>query len=131
MAGCAHCGGCCAACGASCGAFGGGLTALGPEGFGGGLAPGLDGDDGEHGDDAGQRDVGDQRDLGGNSNIDSLLFHPLFGSHRKKDEGAGTDNVDTQALADPHHPGHREAITAISHVDPEQHSRLMAWLNRN
>jgi hypothetical protein len=104
-----------------------GLTALGPEGSGGGLAPGLDGDDGVHGDDPGQEDVGDR----GDGNIDSLLFHPLFGSHRNKDEVAGAANVDIQALADPNHPGHREAITAISHVDPEQHSRVMEWLKKS
>jgi hypothetical protein len=38
--------------------------------------------------------------------------------------------VDSRVLADPNHPGHREAVTAISHVDPDQHSRLMDWLRR-
>jgi hypothetical protein len=38
--------------------------------------------------------------------------------------------VDSHALGDPSHPGHREAIKAVSHVDPEQHSRLMEWFKK-
>jgi hypothetical protein len=120
MAGCASCGGCCAPCGASCGGFGGSFAGLGFGGFGGGLAPGLDGEDGIHGED------GDD----GYGSFGGFQFHPWFGSHRKKEKDASTTNVDTHALADPNHPGHREAVTAISHVDPEQHSRLMEWLKK-
>jgi hypothetical protein len=117
MAGCASCGGCCAHCGASCGAFGGGFGGggFGVGGFGvggfGGLGLGGPG-------------------LGGYGNFGAFQFHPWFGSHRKKDEDDSTTNVDSQALADPDHPGHREAIKAVSHVDPEQHSRLMEWLKK-
>jgi len=117
MAGCASCGGCCAPCGASCGGFGGGFAGLGLGAWGGGLAPGLDGEDGIHED-------------GGYASFGGFQFHPWFGSHRKKDEDAKSTIVDTGALADPDHPGHREAITAISHVDPEQHSRLIEWFKR-
>ena len=84
---------------------------------GGGLAPGLDGEDGIH-------------DDGGYGSFGRFQFHPWFGSHRKKDQDASATVVDTTALADPTHPGHRDAIQAISHTDPEQHSKLMGWLKK-
>jgi hypothetical protein len=115
VAGCPSCGGCCAPCGVSCAGFGGGFAGLG--GFGGGLAPGLDGLDGVHGDD-------------GYGSFGTFQFHPWFGSHRKKDRDPGATTVDSQALRDPSHAGHREAIKAISHGDPEQHSRLMEWFKK-
>jgi hypothetical protein len=119
MAGCAHCGACCAACAGSCGGFGGGgWAALSPGLWSsGGLAPGLDGEDGIHEDD-------------GDGSFGGFHFHPWFGSHQKKDEDPSATTVDTSALVDPNHPGHRDAITAISHIDPEQHSKLMGWLKK-
>jgi hypothetical protein len=122
MAGCASCGGCCASCGGSCGAFGAGLGTLGV--LGEGLAPGLDGEDGIHG------DSGDDDSGGGIGYFAGVQLHPWFGPSRKKVEDPSTPTVDSRALADPHHPGHREAITAISHIDPEKHSRLMEWLKK-
>jgi hypothetical protein len=121
MAGCASCGGCCAGCAASCGGFSGGLGGLYLGGWGGGgLAPGLDGEDGIHDDSGG----------GGYGSFGGFQFHPWFGSHRKKDKDASATTVDTKALVDPNHPGHRGAIQAISHTDPEQHSKLMGWLKK-
>jgi hypothetical protein len=95
-----------------------GFAALGPAGIfgGGGLAPGLDGEDGIH--DDGYGDSGD------------FHFHPWFGSRRKKDKDDSTPSVDTRALADPNHPDHRDAIKAISHIEPERHSKLMGWLKK-
>jgi hypothetical protein len=85
---------------------------------GGGLAPGLDGEDGIHGDDG-----------AGYGSFGGFQFHPWFGSHRTKAQD-GTTKVDTEALADPNHPGHRHAVTTISHIDPEEHSRLLEWLKK-
>jgi hypothetical protein len=121
MAGCAHCGGCCASCGSSCGAFGAGFAGLGIGA--GGLAAGLDGEDGIHGDDEGS-------DSGGLGYFGGYRFHPWFGSGRKKDEATAATDVDSRALVDPEHPGHREAVTAISHIDPKEHSRLMEWFEK-
>lgn len=100
MAGGAHCSARCAPCGASCGAFGGAFTGLNDAG--GLSASGV-----------------------GYGNYGYLQFHPWFGSHRKKDEDGSATTVNTQALADPGHPGHREAVQMISHIAPQQHSKLM------
>jgi hypothetical protein len=36
--------------------------------------------------------------------------------------------VDGDALVDPNHPGHREAIKTISHVDDDKHEKITQWL---
>jgi hypothetical protein len=36
--------------------------------------------------------------------------------------------VDGDALVDPNHPGHREAIKTVSHVDDDQHEETIQWL---
>jgi hypothetical protein len=36
--------------------------------------------------------------------------------------------VDGDALVDPDHPGHREAIKTISHVDDDKHEKITQWL---
>jgi hypothetical protein len=41
-----------------------------------------------------------------------------------------TNQVDAQALADSEHPGHRDAIKSISHVDPAEHSKMIDWLKK-
>src|SRR5665213_1079235 len=49
----------------------------------------------------------------------SFGFFPFFGGHhasRRNDDNATP--VDGDALVDPNHPGHREAIKTISHVGP-------------
>ena len=48
--------------------------------------------------------------------------HPL--------QNAEEDNtpVDADALADPHHVGHREAIKTLSHVDDDKHEKITQWL---
>jgi hypothetical protein len=54
---------------------------------------------------------------------------PFF-HHKKKDDeddkkADETTNVDCDALVDPSHPGHREAVTALAHVDEESHKTMM------
>ncbi|MGD0853028.1 MAG: hypothetical protein ABSA07_06695 [Acidimicrobiales bacterium] len=107
MAACGHCGGCCAHCGATCGTIGGFGGGFGGGGFGG-MGMGM----------------------GGYGSYGGFGFHPWFGSHRKKDEDDGTQQVDAQALADPEHPGHRDAVKAISHIDPAEHSKMIDWLKK-
>jgi hypothetical protein len=48
--------------------------------------------------------------------------HPL----RSNDDNATP--VDGDALVDPNHPGHREAIKTISHVDDDKHKKISQWL---
>jgi hypothetical protein len=67
--------------------------------------------------------------LGGYGNFGGFGFYPWFGSHRKKDDD-GSSQIDAQALADPEHPGHRDAIKAISHTDPAEHSKMIDWLKK-
>jgi hypothetical protein len=55
-------------------------------------------------------------------------FHP-FSSSRNEAPDADLENaVDTDALADPTHPGHRDAIKMISHVDDEKHGKITTWI---
>lgn len=100
MAGCAGCGACCAHCGVSCGSFGGGGFA---GGFGGGMV--------------GMPFAG----LGG------FGFRP-FSSSRNETPDDSENAVDTDALTDPGHPGHRDAIKTISHVGDEKHGKITAWI---
>jgi hypothetical protein len=36
--------------------------------------------------------------------------------------------IDDEALVDPSHPGHREAIQAIAHAPEEKRDKILAWL---
>jgi hypothetical protein len=36
--------------------------------------------------------------------------------------------VDADALVEPNHSGHREAIKTISHVDDDKHEKITQWL---
>lgn len=36
--------------------------------------------------------------------------------------------MDADALVDPNHSGHREAIKTISHVDDDKHEKITQWL---
>jgi len=59
----------------------------------------------------------------------SFGFFPYFGGwHVSKKRDDDSTPVDADALADPNHPGHREAIQTISHVDDEKHEKITAWL---
>ena len=56
-------------------------------------------------------------------------FFPFFGGHhasRRNDDNATP--VDGDALVDPNHPGHREAIKTISHVNDDKHEKITQWL---
>ena len=100
MAGCASCGGCCAHCATSCGVVGGAsFGAMGSPFIGG---------------------------LGG---LGGFGFFPFFGGHHASQ--SNDDNatpVDGDALVDSNHPGHREAIKTISHVDDDTHDKITQWL---
>jgi hypothetical protein len=49
---------------------------------------------------------------------------PFF-HHKKRDDAEDVPKVDCDALADPNHPGHREAVTTIAHVDHETHESIL------
>jgi len=56
-------------------------------------------------------------------------FFPFFGGHhslQNKDDNATP--VDGDALVDPSHPGHSEAIKTLSHVDHDKHEKITQWL---
>jgi hypothetical protein len=56
-------------------------------------------------------------------------FFPFFGGHsalQSNDDNATP--VDGDALVDPNHPGHREAIKTIAHVDDDKHEKITQWL---
>jgi hypothetical protein len=56
-------------------------------------------------------------------------FFSYFGGwHASKKKEDDSTPVDGDALVDPNHPGHREAIQTISHVDDEKHEKITAWL---
>jgi hypothetical protein len=67
---------------------------------------------------------------GAYGNYGGFGFHPWFGSHRKKDIDDGATPIDAQALADPEHPGHRDAVKAVSHIDSAEHSKLIDWMKK-
>jgi hypothetical protein len=68
----------------------------------------------------------------------SGIGSPLFGTvgtfsyfsnnHPLQNVDDNTTPVDGDALVDPDHPGHREAITTISHVDDGKHKKFAQWL---
>jgi hypothetical protein len=67
--------------------------------------------------------------MGGMGGLGNFGFFPFFGGHHtsKRDDDDATP-VDGDALVDPNHPGHREAISTVAHVDDEKHEKIMQWL---
>ena len=56
-------------------------------------------------------------------------FFPFFGGrHASQNNDDNATPVDGDALVDPNHPGHREAIKTISHVDDDKHEKITQWL---
>ena len=56
-------------------------------------------------------------------------FFPFFGGrHVSQNNDDNATPVDGDALVDPNHPGHREAIKTVSHVDDDQHEETIQWL---
>jgi hypothetical protein len=56
-------------------------------------------------------------------------FFPFFGGrHASQSNDDSATPVDGDALVDPNHPGHREAIKTISHVDDDKHEKITQWL---
>jgi hypothetical protein len=45
----------------------------------------------------------------------------------RRNEETGTP-VDGDALVDPNHPGHLEAVRTVSHVDDDKHEETVQWL---
>lgn len=62
--------------------------------------------------------------VGGSAGFDYFLG----GDHSIRDQDEDATPVNGDALVDPHHPGHRDAIKSISHVDDEQHKKITKWL---
>jgi hypothetical protein len=48
--------------------------------------------------------------------------------HMKSEQDDEPTPVNLDALANLNHPGHREAITTISHVDDDRHGQIIRWL---
>src|ERR1022692_1587387 len=56
-------------------------------------------------------------------------FFPVFGGrHESQSNDDNATRVDGDALVDPNHTGHREAIKTISHVDDDKHEKITQWL---
>jgi hypothetical protein len=110
MAACGHCGACCAHCGSICGASFGGSPGLLAGGFGGGLG-------------LGSGMLGSGLGLGYMPYVGGVgFFH-----HKRREDHDDADGtpVECDALADPNHPGHREAVTAVAHVDDDTHESIL------
>jgi hypothetical protein len=119
MAACGHCGGCCAQCGSICGAVGGG-PALGIAGAfrWGGLYGGFGGDS------TGETLSPDERAREDSAYFPDDLTDPKNPGHdawiaRQK------ERIDCDALVDSEHPGHRDAIQSISHVNDATHKSIL------
>jgi hypothetical protein len=52
----------------------------------------------------------------------------LGGNHSIQDKDDNATPVDGDALVDPNHPGHREAVKTLSHVDDDKHEKISQWL---
>lgn len=105
MVACGHCGGCCGHCGAICGGCSGASAGGIAGAFGGGAFGG-----------GGFLGMGYMPYVGG-----VPFFH-----HKKRDDDAEDGKaLDCDALADPNHPGHREAVTTIAHVDDATHESIL------
>jgi hypothetical protein len=56
-------------------------------------------------------------------------FFPFFGGrHALQSNDDNATPVDGDALVDPNHPDHREAIKTVSHVDDDKHEKITQWL---
>lgn len=116
MVACGHCGGCCAHCGAICGGCHGASPAGIAGAFGGG---GLFGGAGGM--------------FGGGIGYMPYVGGVPFFHHKRRDDDATGDEatepaakpLDCDALTDPDHPGHREAVQAIAHVDDATHESIL------
>jgi hypothetical protein len=100
MVACGSCGGCCGHCGAICG----GCSGASAGGIGGAF--------------------------GGGGFFGGIGYMPYVGGvpffhHKKSDDTGDGPKVDCDALADPNHPGHREAVKTIAHVDDKTHESMM------
>jgi hypothetical protein len=68
--------------------------------------------------------------MGGLGAFSGFGFRPFFGGwNPAADENDTSTPVDGDALADPNHPGHRDAVATISHVDDDKHERILSWLH--
>ena len=66
--------------------------------------------------------------MGGYGRFGGFGFHPWASELGDPDEEDKA--IDARALANHDHPGHRDAIKAISHIDPEEHSKLIEWIKK-
>jgi hypothetical protein len=55
-------------------------------------------------------------------------FSYFTSNHPLQNNDDNVTPVDGDALVDPNHPGHREAIKTISHVDDDKHKKITQWL---
>jgi hypothetical protein len=55
-------------------------------------------------------------------------FSYFASNHPLKNFNDDGSPMDGDALVDPNHPGHREAIKTISHVDGDTHNKFTGWL---
>jgi hypothetical protein len=62
--------------------------------------------------------------MGGSTSSGSLDYF-LGGPHSVQDQDDDATSVDGNALVDPNHPRHREAVKKISHVDAGTHEKII------
>ena len=55
-------------------------------------------------------------------------FHPFSSRHNETPDSDSENAVDVDALTDPGHPGHRDAVKTIAHVDDEKHEKITTWI---
>jgi hypothetical protein len=55
-------------------------------------------------------------------------FHSSRGGELRSKYDDSQVPVDSDALVDPDHPGHRDAITSIAHASEETRNKVLAWL---
>jgi hypothetical protein len=66
--------------------------------------------------------------LGGVRGFGESDFSYFTSNHPLQNVDDNVASVDGDALVAPNHPGHREAIKTLSHVDDDKHKRIIQWL---
>ena len=60
--------------------------------------------------------------------LEGLGFHPFSSRRHETPENDSDNAVDVDALTDPGHSGHRDAVRTIAHVDDEKRQKIAAWI---
>ena len=66
--------------------------------------------------------------FGAGGGFGGVGFSYFTNNHPLQNVDDNSTPVDGDALVDPDHPGHREAIKTLSHIDKDRHERVTQWL---